>query len=173
MVASVIDSRVCIEGDAKRTGCERAVRRITPLSSKTHGLNVHSYLSFVMKSALEEIGLLLIHLKSLSDLQETLLRQVMEHLLPLLTEEKKKKQEEEEEEDSDEFLYERLTKMDKMTNSKAWRNPDTEHHGPRKEEDADVGRNNREPRKEDEDESEARGVGKSSEDGRRLFDVAV
>jgi len=119
-----------------------------------------------MKSALEEIGVVVIHLKSLMDVQETMLRQVMEHLLPLLVEEKKGK-------DSDEVLHERLSKLDEMIKSDAWRTPGAERNGQRKEKEADVGRNYREHRKEDEDKSGVRGVGESSEDGRRLFDMVV
>jgi len=126
-----------------------------------------------MKSALEEIGVLFIHLKTLMDMQDRMLNQAVEHLLPIL-EERTKEKEDEVKETADEVLYERLKELDEMINPRTWRIPTTTDHGLYGEEDEeDAGRNHRDPRKEDEFEFEARSDGKSSEDGRRLFSMVV
>ena len=115
-----------------------------------------------MKSVLEEIGALAIHLRSLMDVQDRMLIQMVEHLLPLLVEQRKGK---------DSKVEERLNKLDELIKSDAWRTPNTEHDEQPKEK--DVRRNYGKHRKEDEGESGARSDEESSEDGRGLFDVVV
>jgi len=112
-------------------------------------------------SAAKEIGSLLIHLKSLMDVQERMLTQMMEHLLPMLVRER---------EESDETLIqEKIHKLDEMVNTDAWRDRESEYDEQQKEK--DVAQNYRSSRKEDEDKCGGRGFGENSGAGRRLFDM--